>query len=215
MTKSKTGDPDSLLPSHYLNQAPEEILKQIDEFHESGGTQEGRVIYKLSWPRYRTSPLQQDVLKYYFPTVINHVRRETWNHHESRMQREEGVPLEGYQICLENANERFPAHVIFDAVLSSQEPTDDEFKQHQKATSLTKEHLTPLEDRLARSIAAANSVMHQMMFMESRERRMRLTADSINSRIRYLSYLSVLVLLSVTYLQVTYLKRYFRKKKLL
>ena len=38
---------------------------------------------------------------------------------------------------------------------------------------------------------------------------------SINARVRYFSYVSVAVLLVVTYIQVTYLKRYFRKKKLL
>ncbi len=217
LTKAKSRGPNEVLSNRYLNQAPDYLLKLMDEFHETGGTEEGRVIYKLAWPRYRTSPLQQDVLKYFFPTVINHVRRVTHHHHhETQLQREEGgVPLEGYQICLENANERFPAHVMFDAVLTSQDPTDDEFKQQQARHGLTKQHLTPLEQRLAGSIAAASSVLHQMKYMESRERRMRHTADSINSRIRYLSYLSVVVLLSVTYLQVTYLKRYFRKKKLL
>jgi hypothetical protein len=51
--------------------------------------------------------------------------------------------------------------------------------------------------------------------MEKREARMRVTADSINSRVRWFGYLSVAVLLVVTYLQVTYLKQYFHKKKLM
>jgi len=44
---------------------------------------------------------------------------------------------------------------------------------------------------------------------------MRKTSESINFRVRFFSYVSVIILGVVTYLQVTYLKRYFRKKKLL
>jgi heme exporter protein D len=76
-------------------------------------------------------------------------------------------------------------------------------------------HLTPLVAQLSQSITAANVVLREMESMQRREGRMRDTADSINARVRYFSYISVTVLLVVTYIQVTYLKRYFHKKKLL
>ena len=76
-------------------------------------------------------------------------------------------------------------------------------------------HLEPLAQQLADSVRSAQTVINEMRYMERRESRMRHTADSINKRVRNFSYISILVLLVVTYLQVTYLKRYFRKKKLL
>ena len=77
------------------------------------------------------------------------------------------------------------------------------------------EHLTPLQDQLDESIRAANTVIRELNLMEQRERRMHKTAENINWRVRYFSYISVIVLILVTFFQVTYLKRYFRKKKLL
>ena len=77
------------------------------------------------------------------------------------------------------------------------------------------EHLTPLEESLEKSIMAARNVLKEMDYMESREKRMRVTSDSINTRVQWFSYLSIGILLVVTYGQVTYLRRYFHKKKLM
>jgi hypothetical protein len=74
---------------------------------------------------------------------------------------------------------------------------------------------TPLAEQLQESLAAAKSMIKVMNFMERRESRMRLAADSINARVRCFSYISVGVLLAVAYVQVTYFKRYFHKKKML
>ena len=97
-------------------------------------------------------------------------------------------------------------------VLCSDLPSTD---KPESSTFEKKQHLTPLEEALDKSINAANTVIREMKYMEKREARMRVTADSINSRVQYFSYLSVAVLLGVTYVQVTYLKRYFHKKKLM
>jgi hypothetical protein len=101
--------------------------------------------------------------------------------------------------------------IIIDVVMMSQTSQEEE-----KAAGFEKEkHLTPLEQSLDQNIAAANKVLREMKYMEQREYGMRMTAESINARVRWFSYLSVAVLLVVTYVQVTYLKRYFHKKKLM
>jgi hypothetical protein len=105
-------------------------------------------------------------------------------------------------------------HIVMDSVMTSEEYGigDDALSEDE---SFQGSHLTPLAEQLQESLAAAKSVIKEMNYMERRESRMRLTTDSINARVRYFSYISVGVLLAVTYVQVTYLKRYFHKKKLL
>jgi hypothetical protein len=127
--------------------------------------------------------------------------------------------LEGYGVCLQNGSDNTPVTVVFDAVLLSEDVSGGWKKKKgkgKKGGDFEKDkHLTPLEMSLDRSLSAAHTVMREMKYMELREARMRQTADSINTRVRWFSYLSVGVLLTVTYVQVTYLKRYFHKKKLM
>jgi hypothetical protein len=78
-----------------------------------------------------------------------------------------------------------------------------------------KEHLTPLERAFDQSSALAKSIIDEMHYMEKREIRMKRTADGTNSRIRWFSYLSIVILVGVTWVQMKYLKGYFRKKKIL
>lgn len=75
--------------------------------------------------------------------------------------------------------------------------------------------MDPLETSLDEIITKAEDILEEFKYMERRERRMRKTADSTNTRVRYFSYLSILVLLGVTLIQVLYLQSYFRKKKLM
>lgn len=104
---------------------------------------------------------------------------------------------------------------MFDIALISDKPYDTEDGSDGKAQFSKDAHLTPLEMSLDESIRAATVVLREMDYMEQREARMRQTAESINTRVRWFSYLSVSILLSVTYIQVSYLKRYFHKKKLM
>jgi hypothetical protein len=118
-----------------------------------------------------------------------------------------------YRVCFLNGDAENQAQVILDVVLLSEEMIDDE---DTSSLGFQKDkHLTPLEQSLQNSITAANTVLQEMKYMEQREQRMRITAENINTRVRWFSYLSVAVLLVVTYIQVTYLKRYFHKKKLM
>jgi hypothetical protein len=143
---------------------------------------------------------------YFMPVVLNHL-------HVSLSGK--GV-LEGYGICLVNTDPERSVHVILDIVLNSEDVGIGEEKAKSPETDFQKEkHLTPIERSLDQSLNSANAILREMKYMEKREARMRHTADSINTRVRWFSYLSVAVLLTVTYLQVTYLKRYFHKKKLM
>jgi hypothetical protein len=152
--------------------------------------------------------------QYFQPLVVNYVGRTT----DVRARRQFGnihnreANLEGYGICFSNADSARAVQIIMDVVLISEEILDEEDGDERFEKE---KHLTPLEESLDQSIAAANSVLREMQYMEKREQRMRKTAESINNRVRWFSYLSVSVLLTVTYIQVTYLKRYFHKKKLM
>jgi hypothetical protein len=151
--------------------------------------------------------------QYFQPLVVNYVGRTT----DVRTRRQFGnihkeANLEGYGICFSNADSARAVQIIMDVVLISEEILDEEDGDERFEKE---KHLTPLEESLDQSIAAANTVLREMQYMEKREQRMRKTAESINNRVRWFSYLSVSVLLTVTYIQVTYLKRYFHKKKLM
>ena len=100
--------------------------------------------------------------------------------------------------------------VLFEAIKVS-EYEEKLSKRH----VLKKDHLSPIEKAFDEGIALAHSVIDEMWYMEKREKRMKITADGTNKRIRYFSYLSILVLLGVTWVQIQYLKSYFKKKKVL
>jgi len=174
------------------------------------------MMLKIKKPR-DPLPVQHDDVPYFIPTIHNHVERynkKNQKHKERRPQQRRhsayDPDLDDYSVCFENKDNR-PISMIYDMLLVSDFLLDEE----EDGKTLTKEHLTPLETELAQSIHTANSIVSEMRFMEKRESRMRLTTTRINSRIRMFSYISLAVLLIITYLQVTYLKRYFKKKKLM
>ena len=114
-----------------------------------------------------------------------------------------------YQICFD-VKGRFNVKILFDSIIVS-----EYMEKLRKRHVIKKEHLTPLERTFDEGIALMHSVKDEMHFMTKREARMKQTTDAINSRLRYFSYLSIIILASVTYVQITYLKSYFRKKKIL
>lgn len=197
------------LPQRFPTEPAEDVKAAMDSFIQyfEGEIKSGCQL-KLSNPESSSTRTMEAF--WFTPLVINHVRKAV----RARENDREASPLEGYSACLTNTNHDYPLHIIVDSVMTSEEYGigDDALSEDE---SLSSSHLTPLAEQLAESMAAARSVINEMNYMERRESRMRLTADSINSRIRYFSYISVGVLLLVTYVQVTYLKRYFKKKKLL
>jgi hypothetical protein len=196
------------LPRKFPNPPPEDIQGLMNEFlEEFEGELKSGCQVKLANPK-STSSRTMDSF-WFTPVVINYVRKAVRN----RKEEWEATPLEGYSICFTNENEDSPILVVMESYMTSEEPESAD--SGDESPVFESSHLTPLAEQLQESIKAAESVVNEMGHMERREQRMRKTADSINTRVRYFSYVSVAVLLVVTYLQVTYLKRYFRKKKLL
>jgi len=153
-------------------------------------------ITKPGTPR----PLRQQEFQFFRPVILNNVEK---------FQKARGGNTESYQVCFENTDEK-NVHVYFEFILMSQHEVEEP-----DASIMTKVHLSPLEADLAATIDAATSIVSEMKYMERREERMLLTTKSINGRVRTFSYISVGVLLIATYLQVSYLKGYFKKKKLM
>merc|ERR1719343_1139023 len=192
---------------------PADVQSSMDDFLQSEdieGTLKTGLTVKITNPK-STNERKMDT--YWFtPLDINHIRRAIRTPSKDR----ESSPLEGYSACfLNDSVHEEPVHILMDSVLVSEGPEyDDEYDSSEDPT-FQGHHLTPLARQLEESMRSAKTVINEMQFMERRESRMRHTADSINARVRYFSYISIGILLVVTYLQVTYLKRYFRKKKLL
>jgi hypothetical protein len=160
--------------------------------------------------------------KYFQPLVLNNLRRQFA---ESRDRGNDY--LMSVRLCISNEDEEEHVHVVFVKLMDGDETDigdhdaapiageEEETAEVIAARFEKDKHLSPLENSLQRSIGKANSVLRDMKFMELREKRLRTTSDSINTRIRWFAYFSVAILLAVTYLQVTYLKAYFHKKKVL
>jgi len=213
LTKKK--EEHKVLPKSLLRETPSDISEKKSAFLQEYGDDAKLRITITGTPTSDPTAIHQTYnAKYFQFNIVNYVQRST-KARMNRMQRK-GEPgnknLEGYGICLINSDDSKQVQIVFDLVLISEELVSDD----ENASGFQKDkHLTPLEESLEQSITAANTVLREMTYMEKREQRMRKTAESINARVRWFSYLSVSVLLAVTYIQVTYLKRYFHKKKLM
>lgn len=218
LTKAKAG---GNLPTSLLNRPPDDVKGQMDKYIEKRGDNQSKLKIVVSLdsknPASRVLPV-----KYFAPTVVNQVReshRKILNAAErggggaggEEDDDEEEEDLSGYAVCFDNTdNEEEQVQIIMDIVFLAEE--DEESNE---PNFVKEKHLSPLEESLDQSIKAANTVLREMKYMTDREERMRVTADSINQRVQYFSIISVVILLAVTYVQVTYLKRYFKKKKLM
>lgn len=207
LTKRRTQN--SSLLRRFPEKPPPDVQSSVDHFLEKndGGLKSGCKV-RLTNPK-SSSSRDMDI-HWFTPLVVNHIRRAI----RSQKKERESSPLEGYEICFINEHHA-PVHVVMDSVMVSDGPEYDDDDTASEDTSFQGHHLTPLADQLSESISTAKSVITEMQYLERREARMRHTADNINSRVRFFSYISIGILFVVTYLQVAYLKRYFRKKKLL
>jgi hypothetical protein len=196
------------LPRKFSDGVPANVKITIDELIQEwyGGDEDSHIQIKITNPQTMSST--HFASKWFDATIINHLRRTLRREQQSG---EHHSPLEGYEICFTSTNYDIPALIVVEHVLTS-----DEYDSADDGTVVFKgEHLTPLQNQLDESIKAATTVIRSLNLMERREKRMRKTADSINWRVRNFTYFSVLVLILVTFFQVTYLKRYFKKKKLM
>jgi len=180
------------------------------EIHEkiSGAEYNGRsnVYLKLTVPK--RPVLRHQMFMWYAPVVVMNVVKASQRGQKKGANTQ---PPGGYSVCFENKNSNQSVRVVFDVVLMSDEGQEEELQNK----IIKKEHLTPLESNFQEGITAANTILNEMKYMERREARMRHTAESTNGKIRLFSYVSVIVLLGVTWLQRTYLRSYFKKKKLM
>jgi p24 family protein delta-1 len=217
-----------------LADAPEAVARKKSEFLQknAGAHESSPILVRITDNPGAEAPVYKGKFnaKYFTALTVNHLKRYMRGNqprpaHEGSAGATSGHEenLEGYGLCFTNLNKEHMTYVVFDVVLDSDVPTDprmllDASKAADSApkTDFDKDkHLTPLERSLDQSIASANAVLREMRYMEKREQRMRQTSDHINQRVRWFSYLSIGVLLVVTYIQIGYLKRYFHKKKLL
>lgn len=218
---TQTKQKHNIIPKQFvsINEGmPDVVAKHTSTFLQENHGEESPVrILITATPSSDASNFQHQIsTKYFHPVVLNYVGRTTdAKAHVHRSDKDEGN-LEGYGICLSNLDRSSDNRVIFDVALISDKQYDSDIDEMDGKTKFDKHrHLTPLEISLDESIRAATVVLREMSYLEKREKRMRETAQSINSRVRFFSYLSVAILLSVTYIQVSYLKRYFHKKKLM
>jgi hypothetical protein len=200
------------IPRQFVDEPPADVAKAVSDFLQKAKGEVPNVQITITGTPI-SDPETHDhkyATKYFSPTVINYVVHSS--NQKRRKHRLEEDNLEGYGVCLFNMGDRKQMQVIYDMVLLSEGEEQEEVQRHRLEKD---QHLTPLENTLEASITAANTVLREMKYMEKREQRMRQTADSINARVRWFSYFSVTILLGVTFIQVTYLKKYFKKKKLM
>mmetsp|Transcript_26954 Transcript_26954/g.40561 ORF Transcript_26954/g.40561 Transcript_26954/m.40561 type:complete len:282 (-) Transcript_26954:492-1337(-) len=184
-----------------------EVSKEIHEkINDEDFNGRSNVYLKLTVPK--RPVLRHQMFMWYAPVVVMNVVKAS---QRGQKNNKNVRPPGGYSVCFENKNADQRVKLIFDVVLTSDEGQEDELQNK----IIKKEHLTPLESNFQEGIKAANTILNEMKYMEKREARMRHTAESTNSKIRLFSYVSVIVLLGVTWLQRTYLKSYFKKKKLM
>jgi len=77
------------------------------------------------------------------------------------------------------------------------------------------EKLKPMELELKKLEDLAEAIVSDFSYMKSREKLMRDTNESTNSRVLWFSIFSMAVLLGLALWQVFYLKRFFKAKKLI
>lgn len=187
-----------------LPQVSKEIHSKIHDDKEYNGR--SNVYLKLTVPK--RPVLRHQMFMWYAPVVVMNVVKASQRGQKGNKYTQ---PPGGYSVCFENKNTKEGVRVLFDVVLMSDDGMDEELQNK----IIKKEHLTPLEVNFEEGIKAANTILNEMKYMERREARMRHTAESTNAKIRMFSYVSVVVLLGVTWLQRTYLRSYFKKKKLM
>jgi hypothetical protein len=186
--------PSSVQFLRALSKIPKEISKNID-YHGP----RSKVNVNVEEEETKTLARNQ-ALTYFQPTFIKDI---------TKSGKEWAITKGNYRICVHSRGAS-GVRIIYDVIKVSEYKDKIERKHMVK-----KEHLTPLERAFDESSASAKSIIDEMHYMEKREIRMKKTADATNARIKWFSYVSMSILIGVTWFQMTHLKGYFRKKKIL
>ncbi len=144
-------------------------------------------------------------------TVSNPDGRSVWDSYITAQTQDVPVPAENfglYRICFSNggsAVQRVEVGLLDRAV-----------KLGQKFDSAkTKEHLRPLQLLFRRAELTVAGVSKELDSVRQREAALRETSETTDTRIQWFSIFSIVILLAVSLWQVTFLKSFFRSKKLL
>ncbi|GAM25157.1 hypothetical protein SAMD00019534_083320, partial [Acytostelium subglobosum LB1] len=86
---------------------------------------------------------------------------------------------------------------------------------HDYTDLITKGTLKPSEVELKKIEDSVDSIKNELMYMKGREETMRNTNESTNSRVAWLAIFCIFVLIGTATFQITYLKRYFKQRKLI
>lgn len=188
--------PDSVQFLKDLSNMPKDVMEKIRK-HKT------RARLSVNVEEEETKTIVRNAyLTYFRPTILHDLTKsdkgQGWD-----------VTRGNYRFCV-HVRGSGSARIIFDAIKVSEYE-----KKAQRKHVVKKEHLTPLERSLEDTSATAKTIIDDMHYMEKREIRMKRTADGTNSRIKWFSYLSISILMGVTYFQMTNLKGYFKKKKVL
>ncbi|CEG74030.1 hypothetical protein RMATCC62417_09303 [Rhizopus microsporus] len=77
------------------------------------------------------------------------------------------------------------------------------------------EKLTPLELELRKLESVVREIVDEMNYLKAREARLRDTNESTNDRVKWFSILSLFTLFGLGTWQILYLRRFFRRKRLI
>jgi len=78
-----------------------------------------------------------------------------------------------------------------------------------------RENLKPIELEIRKIEDAVEALKNDFTYMKNREAKHRNTNESTNSRVVWMSFLSVGILVGLGFFQMYYLKKYFKSKKLI
>jgi len=80
---------------------------------------------------------------------------------------------------------------------------------------IQKQHISLLEREMQKILRTGKRIETTYNVLERKEKRMRRTSEGTNTRLRYFSYIIVMLLVGTSFFQSRYLKTYFHKKKLI
>lgn len=183
-----------------------EIKSKMESLRKKGKRSKAGVIFMRD---HNNEPIANAELSYYKPYVLHSIVETA-----KKQGYGSSPPLSGYRICFHNRSSKEPVSILFESVHWDDED-DDQIRQLRPKEVIMKHHLTPIDDQFEAALSHASQFLDEMKYAEKRSHRMHEWKKVAISRLRMYAYFSAVVLLGTAYTQVFYLKRYFKKKKLL
>ena len=132
-----------------------------------------------------------------------------------------GLESSSGDVCFQNRSREW-VKVIYSIIPREGEfDDDDDGDMDEEKEEMTKkvvqkdEHITPFQEELKKIAKKSKKVRAELNTADNMEKRMRRTADSTNSRVIVLGYVSIGFLILTSFAQTRYLKSFFKKKKVI